>query len=162
MGSSPDERLPRFSEPLRLVDPCTESESRQGPTPGVLIRSLQMGTYRTMSRTCLVNLANSRSRSVWRGQRSVPSLRPLSRKMARTTFSTAFRRSGARPGANTKIDTLDVFYMHRAKPAGSIWAMARASLRSVLLGMTPIAALACVIQCRSPERADKIRKLVID
>jgi hypothetical protein len=46
-----------------------------GPTPGALINYRQTGSSRTTSRTCLVNLANSRSitpRIVSRGFRPNP------------------------------------------------------------------------------------------
>jgi hypothetical protein len=125
-----------------------------------------MGSSRTMSRTCLVNLANSRSitpsissrgsimraktssppiRSLARTTKSfragVPSLRPVSRKMARTTFSIdrislrTVRRATRSERQDRHVDVITC--TARNQPVLIIWAMARASLRSILSSMAP-------------------------
>jgi len=92
--------IPRFAEPLRSVDRRWQSESRQGLTPGALIKRRRMGSSRTMSRTCLVNLANAPSitpRISSRGSSWAPRrLRPRSFvwRRQRSPFAPALRASG--------------------------------------------------------------------
>lgn len=76
----------------------------------------------------------------------MPSLIPPSRRMARTTFSTArISLSSVRRATRGERQTRgwrDLTWTCRYQPMRMIWAGARASLRSVLLGIVFIAALA--------------------
>jgi hypothetical protein len=132
-------------------------------SPGALIKRPRMGSSRTMSRTCLVNLANSRSITLRISSRGsimgaktsspailclapttksfragVASFRPVSRKMARPYFSIdRISLSPGRPATRSERRDrhVDVFTCTaRNHPVRVIWAMARAGRFSTRCG----------------------------
>ncbi|OWK18989.1 hypothetical protein AJ88_46890 [Mesorhizobium amorphae CCBAU 01583] len=137
-----------------------------GPTPGALISRRQTSSLRTMSRTCFVRRANSlsmepriescgstitiasasassRTPSAKAVREGLPSLTPASRRMARTTFSVLrISFSTVRRATNSARHNRLFTCTCRYQPVRMICASARASLRSVLLGIVFMAALA--------------------
>src|SRR3954452_10896596 len=142
-----------------------------GPTPGTPISRRQTGSSRTTARICLVSRASSRvmtsttassgsapadrTRSPDVSSRTraanflrlgLPSLRPVSRSSARTPFSmsrilfSTSRRAASRARQERQAGLFTC--TARNQPVRTICAIARASFRSVLFGMAPIAALA--------------------